>query len=212
MSIDRLGPTEDELDPLSSVERIAREHKEYLEWIERVPFKDLGQKAELVLVLLGEQPATNFRFRSKDPNTDTFVDAFKKMGLSVIVEQTSDNSETNVFVARTQELAEKIARYAPRTSQKRYYHEEYGQLMGFPQTAIDSFLGRTEKLPQHAAWNLFKSSNFLFTFSHSKDHWKEEEQHRLRRAKIIERFTPSLYKAIKEEHDKLLQGGRTDTK
>lgn len=102
---------------------------------------------------------------------------------------------TTLFVARTPETVEELVRIRP-SEGPRTEHEAYARLMGFSQTAIDAFLGRTERLPREEQSALLDDPTVLFQIIHSKSHWKEELEFLRKRSTLIKKYAPALYDKI----------------
>lgn len=71
-----------------------------------------------------------------------------------------------------------------------------GKAYGFPQTAVDAWLGRRAELDRaQVAPEISESPAYLFTPGKlSADNWQEEIKEGQRRADFIERVSPRLYK------------------
>lgn len=174
-----------------SAEHLAEIHKEDIEAIEQLDQPD-NQKAQLILILLGEQPAVDLFL---DPNEDptTIIKVLENAGLAI-----QQGEYTNprgrklpiLFVGNIPEIAEKLAAISPKEGM-RTKHEEYGKLMGFPQTAIDAFLQperRYSKSIYDLDPNIVVGAMFL-----SQDHWQDELAVVLKKNELIRKYAPEVY-------------------
>ncbi len=200
MSIDRPGPGEDEQNMKwdVSVERLAEIHKEDIRRIERLNISNDSGKAQIILVLLGEQPAVDIWLYPQDDSSETVVSILKNAGLFVEADQITKPMGWKInrlYIARTAETAHELLLIAPLRG-ARIEHEKYAQLMGFPQTAIDAFVGRSPLLSEEKDTKIFHDTSILFGIKFSKSNWAEELQFLRKRSLLIKKYAPDLYEQM----------------
>jgi hypothetical protein len=202
--------THERSNPIEQREPSAEAHREDIRCIEQLGIHDLAGKAQLVWTLVGEQPAIDLYVHDGDENPDDIVKKLEAMGL--VVRRTEHvrpgkavNKETILWIAKTADEADALlathSESGPRTE-----HEAYARLMGFPQTAIDAFLGRIPQLPEKKRVALWRHIEVRFPavivgMRVSQDHWKDEVRFILHRSKIIQEQAPDLYRQIVTERE-----------
>ena len=78
-------------------------------------------------------------------------------------------------------------------------HERYAKLMGFPQTAIDAFMG---KIPKFEGFTHHLDSKIIFGMILSKDHKEEELDFLRKRDAILKEFSPTIYNKLQDLQNK----------
>lgn len=151
------------------------------------------QKAEAMLVVLQAKPTTTVSVFEGNDKPEKVQDALER-GAGLHVEPTRANQNTNALaefaVARDQETAKKLARLDPDRN-----HEEYGRLMGFPETARRTF-GTPEALDRDDFPDM---SGIPFSFSLSKAHWREEFEVLKKWTALIKEYSPKTYSELTGE-------------
>lgn len=122
------------------------------------------QKAQLVLLILGIKPAAELSLYAKNSTPEEAESLLQKAGLVYVRKDVEDSKIVAQYaISNSVELVEKLLQSNSSS--------EYGQLMGYPQTAIDAFKtmdGRYDgPLPDDI-------DNSIFKLIFSKDHFKEE--------------------------------------
>lgn len=174
---DKLSSTPEEI---SATETKDVKIREKVKAIETLPIGVLP-KADLALVLLELKPATNLVINDRRVAPSQITEQLERLGLITAITKTKKIKRGNlvsIAVANDPEILEQLKQLDPEKD-----HEEFARLMGYPQTAIDAFLGRTEKLVQadkqwtKKDWLKFSETRKRFPFSCpvlSKDHTAEE--------------------------------------
>ncbi|MEI6296623.1 MAG: hypothetical protein WCO84_03185 [bacterium] len=175
--------------------------------IEKIP-TGVGPRANAILVLLGEKPAVEMYIPDKE-HAEKAVKDLKDIGLFAEISKKPrvgfDPESADVLIARTQEILDELKQIHPNK-----HHRRYGELMGYPQTAIDAFLGENgaEILPAEEQDKMLGDIPTIFngTFVFSKDHKDEELAVVKHRTKLIAQKAPELFYDSfgKEGADKLL--------
>lgn len=144
---------------MKSEEEIKREKvKEFL----ASPTRD----REALLVLLGLKPAAEIY--SDEPGEA--IAALRKLGLCGAIKGfDKKTNRTEICVAADESILEKFKSLLPDND-----HEEYGRLMGYPDSAISAFLDDDKRLPFEEQDKLCAKYPF-FKFAFSKEHFQEEE-------------------------------------
>lgn len=151
------------------------------------------QKSELILVLLGEKPATDLEHFSDDP--EEVADMLESYGLSVVQKgvKNSENSRSIFSVSNKESLAKKLANTDPEED-----HEMYGKLMGYPDSAISAFEDENgnkagnelrlerEEYPEELDKLVFNS------FILSKKNWEQEVKILQRWQNVLEKAAPDM--------------------
>ena len=181
--------------------------KQKISVIEKIP-TGVAPRGETVLVLLGEKPAVEMYIPDKD-NAVKVVDDLRSIGLFAEISEKPregmDPDSADILVASSQEVLEELKQTLSYEN-----HERYGQLMGYPQTAIDAFIGKdgaTRLSGEEQKILLDVLPDILGgTFVFSKEHSKEELAVVKRRIKLLAQKVPELFYDLysKEYADKIL--------
>ena len=149
-------------------------------------------RAEIILVLLGQKPATELDiFKWNDP-PDKIMNVLKSVGLSTAklenIEALNENWLARIVIAKKQEDLAKIEKLDPKKD-----HAEFGKMMGYPESAIAAF-GKKEKILPNENYPSMKG--IIFDFKLSKDNWQEEINVLKRWSRVIELVAPDIYKEL----------------
>lgn len=201
MFSEKPGPHTDEQklsDRRLTIEELAEKHREDIARIEQLKIGDDGlQRAQIILVLLGEQPAVDIFLYPENTSPEEVIPVLEQAGLYVRRQEDVNQRgwrATVLFISRTPKLADDLMLAHP-SGQWRTEHEAYARLMGFPQTAIDAFLGRIPRLPEEERSATY-TVDLIMNFIHSKDHWEEELEFLRKRTELIKQYAPNLYAEI----------------
>ncbi len=147
------------------------EHQESLESkIEQIRTLPIGTatKAELVLVLLDQKPATNITFSKERISADEMESALRDIGLAPVVRNETDD-HVEIIASQSSEISEELARLSPTTD-----HRRFGELMGFPESAIEAFSNPESRLSIEETAELLKDLPVFGQLALSKEHSTEE--------------------------------------
>lgn len=157
-------------------------------------------KAELILVLSGLKPATDLHLfkNNEDPES-----AKKKITDAGLVYKELDkkfihnrNVTCSLGVARQMEDAKRVVELMASGG-----GEEFGRLMGFPETAIEAYAKRRERYAEGENDNPFLERGLPFRFRLSKDNWEGEIQVAEEWTAKIKEVAPEVYQElISNEH------------
>lgn len=175
--------------------------------IEKIP-TGVAPRGEVILVLLGEKPAVEMYMTDK-VDANKAVEDLKSIGLFAEISEKSreyhNPDSADVLVASSQEILEEL-----KQTNSYEHHERYGELMGYPKTAVDAFVGKNgaERLPKEEQDKLLDILPDILggTFVFSKEHKDEELAVVKRRAKLLAQKAPELFYDLykKEYADKIL--------
>jgi hypothetical protein len=175
--------------------------KEYREQIEKIKSLKTGfqQIAELILVLLGEKPATDLTvFTDTQEEVSEEEEKLKNIGLKF--KKKSQNKKNGRFVAEFSIASEdnnldELLKAAPSVD-----HEKFGLLMGFPPSAVKAFLDK-KLMSSDEERKLFKeNSDIVFSnFRLSQKDGQVEIETLRRWSNRIKEVAPDIYKKLKGE-------------
>lgn len=175
--------------------------------VENIP-AGVAPRGEVILVLLGEKPAVEMYIADKN-NAPKAVEGLRSIGLFAEISEKPreyhDLNSADILVAGSQELLDEL-----KHTHSYEHHERYGQLMGYPQSAVDAFLGKegTEKLSADEQKKLLDIFPDILggTFVFSKEHAEEEFLVAKRKIKLLAQKAPELFYDLykKEYADKLI--------
>ena len=160
-------------------------------------------KAELILVLAGLKPATDLSLFKNNENSESakkkIIDAglvYKEIDKASIQ---NPNLACLLGVARNMADATRVVELLSAMSSDG--GEEFGQLMGFPQTAIEAYAKKRERFGDGDNNNPFVERGLPFRFRLSKDNWEQEIKVAEGWTKKIKEIAPDLYRElISNEH------------
>lgn len=182
MGIDKVSYNPDE---------ISEEVKEKIRIFEELKMGK-AQVAKLILVLLGLKPATELSLYKTNDEPEVVIEKVRSAGLVIKNKDVRQDRKKKVIVefavARDEATADQLMEVASNQD-----HEEYGKLMGFPQTAIDAFSGKIEALDMDDRPDM---KGIIFSFRMSKDHASEEFELLKIWSEAIKRYSPNTYAAL----------------
>jgi len=175
--------------------------------IEKIP-TGVAPRGEVILVLLGEKPAVEMYITNKD-NASKAVEDLRNIGLFAEISEKPreyhNPDSADILVANSQEILDEL-----KQTNSYEHHERYGELMGYPKTAVDAFIGKdgAERLSTEEQKKLLDIMPDILggTFAFSKEHANEELAVIKRKIKLLAQKAPELfYDLYKKEHaDKIL--------
>jgi len=138
--------------------------------IEKVRSLPIGvdPKADLILVLLDRKPATGVMFFTENISTDEMCNLLRDIGLEPKISK-DEEGRAEVVVSKTQEITDELAGTSASMD-----HARYGELMGYPRTAVDAFQDPTKRLDMEETNALLKGLPLFGIFALSKEHATEE--------------------------------------
>jgi hypothetical protein len=166
-----------------------------------------GVFAELILVIIGEQPATDLHITFEDDKSFAqFSKIISEAGILlrvIYVKKFLGKLDVFIIAARDSDNLEKMKKYFDNRNSMSYEEsaQMYGELMGFPSTAIDAFVGKAERAinsndsreKQKKHHDKYQTKGLYGNFAYSKDHADEEYALLVDRNKKLEEYAPQLF-------------------
>lgn len=136
------------------------------------------------------------------------IDDLRSIGLEAEIREEGregkNRNSANILVAREKKVIEELKNTFPNKD-----HKRYGELMGFPPTAIKAYIKELERLPSQEQREIIGSIPDFFAgpFIFSKEYKDEEFQEVKRKIKLIAQYAPELFYDVydKEEADRLIR-------
>jgi hypothetical protein len=158
------------------------------------------KKAELLLVALGHIPASRLELYPSTATPEEALRGLRQAGLYAVPVTPFSSAATGAFaVSRDAVTAQQLSQFSPS-----HDHEEYGHLLGYPQTAIDAFIGKTERLSEEDRPN---DPENLFDIALSKEHWPAELAYLKNLSRTVERYAPEVYEELVRPRREAEYGG-----
>ncbi len=168
-------------------------------------------KAELILVLSGLKPATDLLLfkNSEDPEsvkkkiTDAGL-AYKELDKTLI-----QNPNLTCFLGVARKMADATRVVELSSTMSSTGGEEFGRLMGFPQTAIEAYAKKRERFNDGTNNHPFVERGLPFRFKLSKDNWEEEIQVAEGWTAKIKEIAPDVYQELMSNEHLFPSTGKT---
>lgn len=150
-----------------------------------------AQKAAIILVALRLKPAAELDLFKGNDKPELVVKILEDAGLLTARKDLPPKAKTvlRLAIACDEEILEKLEKTDPAKD-----HEEFGNLMGYPKTAVDAFLNKEKRLPRDA---YPADREVIFQIILSKDHWQEELEILRKWSGAIKEYAPDLYAQLK---------------
>lgn len=171
-------------EKLPDLSSFQQERVKKIENLELGPFP----AAESILIFLGYKPATEIDLAPWNDSPEKVMATLRESGLIAEIKKykgVNDKRFSVVAVTRNKETMEKLKKVEANAD-----HQEYGRLMGYPNTAIDAYLNKEKLLSEKDYPNL---SGNIMDFKLSKDHWQEEIKVIQQWSQVIKQYSPKLY-------------------
>lgn len=149
-------------------------------------------KANIILIFLGLKPATELEISSHNDSAEKVINVIENIGLKVKIKSKFKRKDKDIVllsVADNQENLDRLEQIDPSKN-----HEEYGRLMGYPETAIDAFLHKEKRLDPE---NYLENDELIFFIAMSKENWEEEIKTLKKWSDAIKEQAPDLYVELK---------------
>ncbi|MFZ4632465.1 MAG: hypothetical protein ACOYL8_04705 [Patescibacteria group bacterium] len=155
------------------------------------------QKAELILVLLGEKPGIGLSlFVDKENEIDEDEEKIRSLNLKykkVKQEKRGKRYMAEFLISQSEDTLNELTESDPSKD-----HYRYGSLMGYPESAIKAFLEGTCLNIDDERELLSKYPEIVFNdFRLSRDHNKEELELVRRWNNLVEKEAPNIYNELK---------------
>ena len=145
------------------------------------------QLVQVILVLLGKKPVTDLSIHEHNSNSQQVEKILRDVGLYFIHSPNKlPNARETYYISRNESLLEEMQQV-----DSRYEPRKFGELMGFPPTAINAFMNGTldvtigDRYPE-----------LIFNMGYSKDHWKEEVEIVRGWSDEIKKYAPGIYETL----------------
>ncbi|NQV88931.1 MAG: hypothetical protein HQ488_01230 [Parcubacteria group bacterium] len=145
-------------------------------------------KAEIVLVILGLKPATELDLAPWNSDESDVEKALSEAGLVYEKKDGNDKDWVSYLIGSRRKDVELLSKLDPSRD-----HRLYGELMGFPQTAVEAF--ETGSLLDIE--NEPRNPDNVIQMRLSKDHWQEELKTLERWNTALKQFTPEIHQELK---------------
>lgn len=165
--------------------------REKIKHVVDLPFGVMN-KAQIALILLDEKPALEFDlYNLSEAEIQDSIETLKNSGLVAETAPSTSNPENKrIIVAKKVETIEELRNLSPDSEAD---HKRYGQLMGFPDTAIEAFLDETKQIDYEEQRKLLEGLPHLFGMRMSKEHAQEELATIIKWYKLILKYVPELF-------------------
>lgn len=158
-------------------------------------------RALILLVLLDEKPVSVFNI--KEDQVAEVLSKCKSIGLSILTTKEEESDEYGKYqmaVSKSRDFVNEIYEIIQKDT-KELDHRRFGELMGFPKTAINTFLEKDESKHINLDEYLETTEEYrdLFGFMISKDHSEEEKSVLNKWHNLILKYSPELLKSFNKE-------------
>ncbi|MFA5000026.1 MAG: hypothetical protein WC545_01550 [Patescibacteria group bacterium] len=155
------------------------------------------QKANLILVLLGEKPGLALTLFADTPEEiSADEEKIKNLGLKyqkVSQEKKGKRYSSKFLISKNQETLDALTEVDPAKN-----HEKYGALMGYPDSAIKAFLTGDSLSSEEERKMLSQYPEIVFrNFRLSKDSAAEEIELLKHQNNLIKNTAPNIYNELK---------------
>jgi len=153
-----------------------------------------AQKANLVLILLGMKPATELLLYQNNDPLGKIENVLLSCGLSIARGKQHEKSSA-LLVAQNIETINQLAQVSGDKD-----HEEYGRLMGYPESAIAAFSDKAKQLDENTYSKLVEENKDIRVgyFIPSKDNYQSESKIMEEWNKAIKNYAPELYDSLQK--------------
>ncbi len=176
----------------SSIEGRDLEIRKKIEAVRRL---NIGpeQKAGIILTILGLKPAAELDLYKNNDDQETVEAALAESGLNfsrkeILNPEKSPNLTAIFVIAQNDETMGKLL-----SSEANRDHVAYGELMGYPKSAVAAFDNRQDLLPENQYPDM---AGIIFRFKLSKTGWPEELKVLREWSEAIREKAPDLYKQL----------------
>ena len=135
---------------------------------------------------MGLKPASELEiFKNNDPK-EKIEEALISAGLKIKEKPAKKNVVARYAISLDDDIVDRLMLAEPNKD-----HEEYGRLMGYPETAIKAF-GTDEKISN----DVLPDEDIVFSFTLSKNHKDEEMEVWRKWSRAIKENAPDLFKKL----------------
>jgi hypothetical protein len=196
IGMSHVGISEEKQSKENNQEKIL---KEKIKEVIGLPF-GVTEKAQILLILLDEKPAIEFTVKNDSELFDA-INSMDKIGLNVVtLPLNSDKGFVRIAVSKEKEIAKELMNLSASSDSD---HKRYGQLMGFPGTAIDAFGNEEKQLGDGEQNTLTDNFPHFFNFRMSKENSTAELEVLKRWNKLILKYAPELFDELYSPDDSI---------
>jgi hypothetical protein len=186
--------------------------QEFIDLIENITFLEVYDKANLVLILFGLKPACEVDiFHPEDGSM--LQNVLSPLGIHCFQSQHYKQSSWDDIVNNIDfQIEVPVAMYAvasdPETARRLSYlnsgrdHREYGQMMGYPETAIDNFLNQAPCLDKDQFEKLAKEFGIIFNMRLSATNYIKEIEVLKKWSEAVKVNSPAIYAEALEYYNR----------
>jgi hypothetical protein len=150
-----------------------------------------AQKAGIILVMLGMKPAAELDLKRRNDPKEKILSALDEIGLLYKEKEfgSQKNLTARIAVSYDEKILDELANcHADKD------HVRFGQLMGYPESAIRAFMDKKESLDDKDYPDM---AGIIFGMKLSKANWREETACLRRWSEAIAQYAPGLYQELK---------------
>lgn len=160
-------------------------------------------KAELILVLAGLKPSTDLHLFKNNEDPELVKKKINDAGLvyKEMDKHLMQNPNLTCSLGVARQMADAVRVVELLSGMSATGGEEFGRLMGFPQTAIEAYAKKRERFDDVSNDNSFVKRGIPFRFRLSKDNWENEIKVAEDWTEKIKEIAPNVYQElISNEH------------
>lgn len=160
---------------------------------------EMGKKqlADAILVLLGEKPSTKLDIYKWNEDPSSIKEKMEKTGLIVKEKDLKSHEKEKIaaklVIAQSEDIANQLLKVRSDENPR-----EYGLLMGYPESAVDAFMGKAASLKQE---DYLSMKGIVFSFRLSKNSHEEEFKTLKQWSNALKRSAPDLYNELNENNE-----------
>lgn len=152
----------------------------------------IGGRTEMLQVINNLRPVAEFNTVINDKKFPPIINILENKGYFFVSAGQRDEKFDIFFISKNKSLAEEVKNLLNKDlSVNKESHKRFGELMGFPQTAIDAFISG-KKMSFEDQENIMGFRELFFNFRLSQDHYKEEIEYLKKCNKVLIEQAPYL--------------------
>lgn len=175
--------------------------------LENLNYCDEKDRAKMILVYLGLKPACEVYIYEKEAMAE-LKKALLEVGLYCVKLKFDKKPFVEIQKAFLGELVLPIGQYAVAKDKKTAirlsktlpskHHRRFGELMGYPKTAIDNFIKKEPQLDFKESMKIKKKHGIIFSFRIPVKNYQNELRVLKNWSLAIKRYAPVLYERMLE--------------
>lgn len=145
----------------------------------------VGNKVEMLQVINNLRPVAEFTTIIDDKKFPPIINILENKGYFCVNAGKRNEKFDIFFISKNKSLAEEAKSLSDKDGAvNEESHKRFGELMGFPQTAVDAFISG-KKISIKEKENIIGFQDLFFNFSLSQDHFKEEIEYLKKCNKVL---------------------------